>query len=302
MSLDEQSADNKPEQPDETWPAVPKTKSEDATRPARPRRMAERLRDRLTGKDTTVETTETQQVSGVDGSDDEADKREARLIPIINRQTGTVGDDDPDDKMPTQPIVSAKLLVKQTNKAVQQPANDAPPWTLQQFFNGEIDLDVELAKRFPNMPMMSRIKFRTLGVKSGRKVATLEAQDGSSSVIFDADPASKMIQISFTFGSMITLRFALSELSDTDRKRWLELMRRQQGGLAFLWGPRRWTSDYLICITRKYHSNLYAFSPNNFESAVRMTADVTTKLLDWLDEFWQDDAPPNEEPPQLLTW
>jgi len=111
-----------------------------------------------------------------------------------------------------------------------------------------------------------------------------------------------MIQISFTFGSMITLRFGLSELSDTDRKRWLELMRRQQGGLAFLWGPRRWTSDYLICITRKYHSNLYAFSPNNFESAVRMTSDVTTKLLDWLDEFWQDDAPPNEEPPQLLTW
>jgi len=159
MSPDDKSIDQQPEEKDETWPAVPQASSQEATRPARPKGLSERMKAQL-AKDkpsnSAVETKETRQVAPAKGGDVDTDIRESRLIPVINRQTGTVGEDDPDDKMPTQPIVSAKLLVRQGSKPVQQPTNDAPPWTLQQFFNGEIDLDVELAKRFPNMPMVNQ--------------------------------------------------------------------------------------------------------------------------------------------------
>jgi hypothetical protein len=176
------------------------------------------------------------------------------------------------------------------------------PWTLQQFFDGEIDLDVELAKRFPSMPTMASIRFRTLGAESGRRVALLSTQDGSATVTVDADQNTKVIQLSFTFGSMLTLRFVLDTLNDVDRARWLELMRREQGGLAFLWGPARWQNEYLVCISRKSFTSLYAFSPNNFEAAVRLTPSVTEKYLDWLDEIWQETPEEDDDDSPLLTW
>lgn len=182
-------------------------------------------------------------------------------------------------------------------------SRDETPWTLQQFFDGEIDLDKELSKRFPTIPPMTTIKFRTLGSRSGRKVATLSTQDGNASVIIDADVDTKIIQMSFSYGSMLTLRFSLNNLNDSDRSRWLELMRREQGGLAFLWGPARWNEDYLICIARKYSTNIYAFSPRNFESAIRMTASVTTELLNWLEEVWTaEPEKKDDDDTPLLTW
>ncbi len=180
--------------------------------------------------------------------------------------------------------------------------NADTPWILQQFFKGEIDLEAELGKRFPALPMMSTVKFRTLGTQSGRHVATLSAQDGSTSVMLEADKHSKVVQMSFTVASMLTLRFSLADLSHMDRKHWLELMRRDEGGLAFLWGSQRWARDYLICISRRYYSNLYAFSPSNFEAAIRITPPVMAQLLDWLQDVWQSDAKTEGNPPDLLTW
>ena len=209
-------------------------------------------------------------------------------------------------KAEEKPRIIQKTILPVTGKIISAetattPSPDTPPWTLQQFFNGEIDLDVELSKRFPTIPIMSSISFRSLGTKTGRGVATLSTPDGGANVIFDADAATRVVQLSFTVGSMLTLRFAMDNLSDMDRSRWLELMRREQGGMAFLWGAERWEHDYLICISRKYFTNMYAFSPHNFEAAVRMTPDVTQKLLDWLEGFWN--KPQDEdEPPQLLTW
>jgi hypothetical protein len=182
-------------------------------------------------------------------------------------------------------------------------APDEAPWTLQQFFSGSIDLDVELSKRFPAMPMLSIIKFRTLGSESGRRVATLSTQDGAASLVFDADMKTKIVQLSFTLGSMLTLKFQLSELTDSDRNYWLDLMRRDAGGLAFLWGQGRWANDYIICIARKYFTNFYAFSTNNFDAAVRLTPAVTKQLMDWLDEIWKaENDGGSDEPPPLLTW
>jgi len=148
---------------------------------------------------------------------------------------------------------------------------------------------------------MSLLKTRTLGTNSGRKVAELSSQDGAAGMIIDADTVSKVIQLSFTFGSMLTLKFVMSDLNNMDRERWVELMRRDAGGLAFLWGTKRWTSDYMICISRKHFTNMYAFSPNNFEAGVRLTPTVINDLLDWLEKIW-DEPEPDDNPPQLLTW
>ncbi len=207
---------------------------------------------------------------------------------------------------PDAPVISepAKAVTKRQDIAVTAPTPKDPPWTLQQFFDDEIDLDVELATRFQNMPVMSVFKSRGLGSKAGRGVATISTPDGSAQVSFDADSTTKTVQVSFTFGSMLTLRFTLDTLTDANRDRWLALMRRQEGGLAFLWGPTRWESDYMISISRQYHTNLYAFSPNNFEAATRVTPEVRNKLLDWLDGFWkhEDNDEEQNDTPDLLTW
>jgi hypothetical protein len=203
---------------------------------------------------------------------------------------------------PEPKVLDSQVIAPRAETGMTGPNNDDAPWTLQQFFNGEIDLDAELAKRFPTMPMMSMVKFRTLGSHSGRRVATLSSQDGSASLTFDGDTSTKMIHMSFTLGSMLTLRFTLNELSDLDRSRWLELMKRDEGGLAFLWGQTRWSNDYVICIARKYFTNFYAFSPHNFEAAVRLTPGVIRQLLDWIEDIWSAGPPADETPPTLLTW
>lgn len=178
--------------------------------------------------------------------------------------------------------------------------NAATPWLLQHFFKGEIDLEAELGLRFPSAPMLATFKARHLS--NTRQIAALASQDGAAFAHIEADTQSKVVQLTCTVSSMLTLRFNLTDLSALDRRHWLELMRREDGGLAFLWGARRWTRDYLICIRRKYHSSLYAFSPNHFEAAIRMTPTVLASLLDWLDSVWQapQEAPSSDA--DLLTW
>lgn len=196
-----------------------------------------------------------------------------------------------------------KEIKPHTEESALTGNREKTPWALQQFFDGEIDLEQELLKRFPAVPVMTTIKFRTLGLNSTRKVATLSSQDGGASLIVDADMETKVVQLSFTFGSMLTLRYVLSDLPANNRERWLELMRREKGGLAFLWNEDRWREDYLICVSREYSTNIFAFSPRHFESAVRITKNITAELLAWLEDVWvnepetksDDDAP-------LLTW
>ena len=197
-----------------------------------------------------------------------------------------------------QPAASSEIIIPDPEAI----ARVEPPWTLQQFFNGQIDLDAELAKRFQNVPMMTTVKFRDLGQETNRGVATLTTPDGAAQVIFDADKSSRIVQMSFTWGSMLTLRFTLQKLSDTDRTRWLRLMKRKEGGLAFLWGPTRWEQDYMICISRKFFTNIYAFSPNGYEAAVRLSPEVMNQLLDWLQKFWEEDSDTDDQSPKLLTW
>ncbi len=190
------------------------------------------------------------------------------------------------------------IVIESTSK----PDKIDVPVVLQQFFDGDIDLDMELAGRFESMPVMSIFKARTMGKNKRRGVATISTPDGAAQLIVDADRKTRVIHLSFTLGAMLTLRFTVDELGQMDKQRWLELMRRDQGGLAFLWGPSRWEKDYLISVVRRYYTNLYAFSPTNFQAGVRLTPDVTENLLKWLEEFWQYDEREDDQPPQLLTW
>jgi hypothetical protein len=221
---------------------------------------------------------------------------------------------------PLQKRPSSRMLIENESKTVTGsviPAEDAaavalppeaqaptsdPSWTLQQYFDGEINLDAELSQRFKNVPVMTSAKFRILGDRKEHGVATLSAQDESSWVVVDVDQVSRVTHLTFTLGAMLSLRFSLKGINDIDRERWVTLMRREEGGLAFLWGPQRWEHDYIICIKRKYFTNLFAFSPGRFEAAVRMTPDATEKLVDWLEAFWQTDMPADDEPPPILTW
>ncbi len=185
----------------------------------------------------------------------------------------------------------------------QRAVSPRTPWLLEQFFAGDIDLDAELAARNPNLPLMSVVKFQKLG-SSKRGVAGFAVQDGSAQAIFDVDGPQGVMQMAYTLGAMMTMRFVVYDVSISDRRRWLELMRRPEGGIAFLWGPQRWESDYLICVVKRYFTNLYAFSPHSIEAAIRLTPEVTEKLLNWLEKQWDlpadaDDASIN---PDLLTW
>jgi hypothetical protein len=181
------------------------------------------------------------------------------------------------------------------------PSSDAP-WSLQQFLDGNLDLDVELSKRFPSMPMMAQIQMRAVGAKDAFRVATFNSQDGHASFTVDVDTNTKTAQFSFMMGSMLNLRFVLNNLNDMDRTRWLELMRREQGGLAFLWGASRWTNDYLVCIVRKNHTNIYAFSTHRFEAGIRLTPPMSKQFIDWLDETWKINPTPSDSNPTVLTW
>lgn len=203
--------------------------------------------------------------------------------------------------------ITGSLITPDTSTAIELPPEASAPtsqpsWTLQQYFDGEINLDVELSQRFKNVPVMSSAKFRVMGDRKEHGVATLAAQDESSWVVLDVDQLSRVTQFTFTLAGMISLRFVLDGINDIDRERWVTLMRREEGGLAFLWGPKRWEHDYIICIKRKFFTNLFAFSPGKFEAGVRLTPDSTQKLVDWLEAFWQTDIPADDEPPPILTW
>jgi hypothetical protein len=217
----------------------------------------------------------------------------------------------PEPAKPTTPkpvTLSAKPSKELTSSKTQPvPALDIPPapWTLEQFLNGEIDLDFELNRRFPNMPMMSTVQFRALGTKAERRVATLGTQDNSASLVVDVDIASKNTQFSFVLGNMLSLRFILDEasgVSDADRQRWLELMKRDSGGLGFLWGASRWGKDYVVCVNRRTYANFFAFSPQRFEAAVRLTPPVMKQFLAWLADAWKPVEPPANPEAPILTW
>lgn len=171
------------------------------------------------------------------------------------------------------------------------------PLLLQQFLNGEVDLDRELSARYGQMPLLSLMHIHEA---QGRRAASiLGAQDGSAGLVVEVDLETRTAQFTFTWGAMLGLRFAPTRMSDADRAHWLEQMRRASGDAVFLWGARRWESDYLIWSARRHFTNCYAFSPAGGEAAVRLTHEVTRRLLDWLEACW---PPPQSSSGSSAAW
>jgi len=162
----------------------------------------------------------------------------------------------------------------------------APPLILQQYFNGEINLERELASRYPAMPLMSLSNFRTTGMKPRRGVALLSTQDGAASLRVEVNGETRAISIIYAISSMLGVGFSPLRLSELDRGQWLDAMRAQEA-ISFLWGQARWEQDYLIVTPGRHFYSFYAFSNRGNEAAARATAEITGKLLDWLDKVWR---------------
>ncbi len=205
---------------------------------------------------------------------------------VVPPLTGDVLLPDDDDLCARQPDGNLELLQRELSLSGHQYSiQRSAPTVLQRFFTGEIDLDIELSKRFVGPPLLSEISFRPDEATGARSTATLTTQDGGTLLTVDLNRINGALELSFTLGAMLSLRFELSNLAEVDRRRWLDLMRREQG-IAFLWSRARWERDYMIFVVRKYSIRAYAFSPRRFEAAVRMTEDVLAALLDWLESYW----------------
>jgi hypothetical protein len=173
------------------------------------------------------------------------------------------------------------------------------PWILQRHFDGEIDLDRELNARFYAMPVLSTIKTNRLDARHA--TAMMTTQDGAAALRVDVDLNENLTDLVFSLRSMLAFKFTLTALGDNHRARWLDLMQHTTGRPAFLWGPTRWDSDYLITVSHQYYTNLYAFSSQHFEAGARMTPDVKNQLLDWLKALWQP-VSSEDTGPILTTW
>jgi hypothetical protein len=169
-----------------------------------------------------------------------------------------------------------------------QPALEAPI-LLQQHYQGRVDLVSELVARYPGVPLMTTCKTRAYIGRTDGGIATLQSSDGMAAIVVEQDVESRLLQFSYTFGAMQTLHFRMDALSALDRAHWLDHLRREKDGVAFLWGEYRWSRDYLICAFRRQFATFYAFSVHGFESAARLTPEVKNQLLDWLTAGWQAD-------------
>lgn len=163
---------------------------------------------------------------------------------------------------------------------------DQAPITIKQFLRGEIDLDTELARRFANAPLLTSIARSPQDARpASRATAMMTSQDGGAMLTFDIYSDQNISEATFTLNHMLALRFHLSDLSSYDKRRWLDLMRRE-AGVAFLWTSRRWEEDYFIFVLRPHYVRMYAFSPERFEASVRLTHPVARQMINWLDVRW----------------
>lgn len=93
------------------------------------------------------------------------------------------------------------------------------------------------------------------------------------------------LEFSFILFSTFALRFVLPPIPPTDARRWLELMQRDSG-IAFLWTRDRWEQPYFVSVMREHFARFYAFSPQGYEAAVRLTPDMVSALCTWLEGVW----------------
>lgn len=173
-----------------------------------------------------------------------------------------------------------------TGTLQRSPRVEAAPPPIRQFLRGEIDLEGELARRFARAPLLASIARSPQDARAASQAtAMLSSQDGGAILSFDLYAEQDVTEATFTLNHMLALHFRLENLSSFDKRRWLDLMRRD-AGVAFLWSNRRWEEDYAIFVLRPNYVRLYAFSPQRFEASARLTHPVARQLINWLDMRW----------------
>ena len=200
-----------------------------------------------------------------------------------------------------------RLAAELNESGHQRSIQSSAPFLLQQFFTGKIDLDVELARRYPSAPLLSSTTFTPEPGKAAKHGFALYAsQDNAAAMSIEVHGSSGALNVSFLLQSMIAVRFVLGATTEIHRKRFLELMQRPNG-IAFLWTRERWERDYLIFVVRDHFARIHAFGPNRFDGACRLTPDGLDQLTTWLGGIWATSSEPEspagqESPPDALTW
>jgi hypothetical protein len=165
-----------------------------------------------------------------------------------------------------------------------------PPVLLQQHFQGEVALDLELAARFVSAPLLSVAYFRTTGTRAKQAVARLTSQDGSAVLRVEVDSATRATRFAYGMNDLLGAVFTPHKLSDLDRAQWVDAMKRihdaESAPFAFLWGSTRWEHDYLIATSTPYFIQLYAFSGTH-EAGVRISRETAAQWIAWLETQWK---------------
>jgi len=177
------------------------------------------------------------------------------------------------------------IEVNESGRSLQSGA----PYILQQFFAGKIDLDGELMRRYPSAPLLASANYNPApGKRAKRGFAQFKSQDEAAVLNIDLQGIDGTLEADFILRGMLGLRFTLGALPDASRRRFLDLMRRQNG-ITILWAKERWERDYLIFIVRERFARLYAFSPGRFDAAIRLPPPVLDEMTRWLAGFWVTD-------------
>lgn len=181
------------------------------------------------------------------------------------------------------------------------PAETPPPWLLQEHYEGRIDLAAELSALYPAPPLVTVFKTHKARANSRFHSASIAGPDGTVTLHVEARADAPQARFTFTLSSMMTLRFAMLNLTEGDCAHWLRAMRwepnrfdaRVPGSkrveehrLAFLWGQQRWQQDYLLSVVEHKFATLYAFSLNGYEACLRLTRDSKLELHNWLASTW----------------
>lgn len=191
------------------------------------------------------------------------------------------------DAIPNQDFTIPSRMLRRETASAPQPrrtweAGKEPPAWLLAAMNGESGLDRDWMARYPQMPLMTQIRFDP----ARRDLATLATQDNAAGMGVIVDAETRQLSVTYTLGGMLGLRFTTPRLSDADRARWIALMRQPGMEPIFLWGQARWETDFLIFSTRTYYVSVYAYSPRGVEAAARLTADVARALVEWIAARW----------------
>jgi hypothetical protein len=175
-----------------------------------------------------------------------------------------------------------QLDYQESSRSLQTPA----PHLIQQFLVGMADLDQELLKLFPTVPLLSSATFTpTPGKRAKRGFAQIKSQDEAASLTFNVMGIDGTFDLSFVLGGMLSLRFGFGPVADAKRAAFLELLRRPNG-ISIWWQKELWERDYVVFVVRERFARLYAFSPRGIEAACRLSPDILAELVEWLRAFW----------------